>query len=429
MQSLTAKADFWSDINDAVATYNELKAEVWREKSYTQDGTYFGERNYHLGYYMQLYDDRECMYSNTYHSDGVMLFLVYDSAQIRYELKGFNQYGQIVGDSYNVPVRQFEFDGRNNPATYGVFDYPFTDLSWNVISVYENAVWTRVFITTDIPIFFDWNEAQAYMDSMVQGVPYTGGGIANQGAVVDLDWYILNPRYQYEPLVVGEIGEVLGRHHVYYTLENHQQDDKLEMLAEVKSGQSNFREVYDIWSATGFFPRSADGHAYFENISLINKVTGIEDENDTTWRDNDYYLSAIYLRAYRPSEHRYSGWVKVVVNRAHNVIGIEYGDFDGSDWTADPDKTSDLGIPVHDNWSNGGYDGGLGDGSNSGIPGNMGGGINPAFWATNSLSSMLDSLGEFPAFLGYCFGFIPAPILAMIGLGIVLAIILRIVGR
>lgn len=139
--------------------------------------------------------------------------------------------------------------------------------------------------------------------------------------------------------------------------------------------------------------------------------------------DTDIY----YLRPYRNG--KYGGWVKISMKRATPtsspyIEDIEYGDFDDDgDWITDEKLTEE----------NGGHHGINQDGevfypdANNPFEGTNIASIFKYFF--DFMKSIPSLLGDLPALVSSICSFLPAWVIGFIALGIVVAIILRVVGR
>lgn len=139
--------------------------------------------------------------------------------------------------------------------------------------------------------------------------------------------------------------------------------------------------------------------------------------------DTDIY----YLRPYRNG--KYGGWVRISMKRATPtsspyIEDIEYGDFDDDgEWITDEKLTED----------NGGHHG-INQGGDVFYPN-----IDNPFEGTNIagifeyffkfMKSIPSLLGDLPALVGSICSFLPSWVIGFIALGVVVAIILRVVGR
>lgn len=139
--------------------------------------------------------------------------------------------------------------------------------------------------------------------------------------------------------------------------------------------------------------------------------------------DTDIY----YLRPYRNG--KYGGWVKITMGRSTPtsspyVEDVEYGDFDDDgDWVTDKELTDE----------NGGNHGINQDGeifypdADNPFEGTNLAGIFESFFSF--MKSIPSLLGELPALVISIVGFLPSFVIGFVALGVVVAIILRIVGR
>lgn len=243
-------------------------------------------------------------------------------------------------------------------------------------------------------------------------------------------WYLKNVSYKVtaDDSPSSEAGADATYIHFSWDIDNLQDGDLLEIktksyykkiLGEQLSGFHDFITKIDGVSAYEgkySFSQYEATKAWFN--SLENKPLAFK-EYDTT----DYYL-----RPYRQGQ--YGGWVHIKMGRSTPtsspyIEDIEYGDFDdGNNWTVDEDLTD----------KNGGHHGV--DQGGSYIPPDQS--DNP-FTGTNIagifsyfydfMKQIPAMLGDLPALVGNIISFLPKPIIAFIGIGVIVAIILRIVGR
>lgn len=137
--------------------------------------------------------------------------------------------------------------------------------------------------------------------------------------------------------------------------------------------------------------KSSDDTVFLRDVAFI-PVVGLKDtveyENNTFW----YYGSANYVRFNNDATED-----KIETNKG-NVMNNNYG--------------SDSGTSVS---GNGKFDLSALD--------------NGISWFGSTMSNLIDALGYVPEFFKKIFGFLPSPILALLGVLIVVCVILRIIGR
>ena len=127
---------------------------------------------------------------------------------------------------------------------------------------------------------------------------------------------------------------------------------------------------------------------------------------------------------------KYGGWVHIKMGRSTPtsspyIEDIEYGDFDDdNNWTVDEDLTDKNG-GHHGVDQGGGYI--PPDQSDNPFTGTNIAGIFSYFY--DFMKQIPAMLGDLPALVGNIISFLPKPIIAFIGIGVIVAIILRIVGR
>lgn len=243
-------------------------------------------------------------------------------------------------------------------------------------------------------------------------------------------WYLKNVSYKVtaDDSPSSEAGADATYIHFSWDIDNLQDGDLLEIktksyykkiLGEQLSGFHDFITKSDSVSAYEgkySFSQYEATKAWFN--SLENKPLVFK-EYDTT----DYYL-----RPYRQGQ--YGGWVHIKMGRSTPtsspyIEDIEYGDFDDdNNWTVDEDLTDKNG-GHHGVDQGGGYI--PPDQSDNPFTGTNIAGIFSYFY--DFMKQIPAMLGDLPALVGNIISFLPKPIIAFIGIGVLVAIILRIVGR
>lgn len=243
-------------------------------------------------------------------------------------------------------------------------------------------------------------------------------------------WYLKNVSYKVtaDDSPSSEAGADATYIHFSWDIDNLQDGDLLEIktksyykkiLGEQLSGFHDFITKSDGVSAYEgkySFSQYDATKAWFN--SLENKPLVFK-EYDTT----DYYL-----RPYRQGQ--YGGWVHIKMGRSTPtsspyIEDIEYGDFDDdNNWTVDEDLTDKNG-GHHGVDQGGGYI--PPDQSDNPFTGTNIAGIFSYFY--DFMKQIPAMLGDLPALVGNIISFLPKPIIAFIGIGVIVAIILRIVGR
>lgn len=243
-------------------------------------------------------------------------------------------------------------------------------------------------------------------------------------------WYLKNVSYKVtaDDSPSSEAGADATYIHFSWDTDNLKEGDLLEVktksyykkiLGEQLSGFHDFITKSDGISAYEgkySFSQYEATKAWFN--SLENKPLVFK-EYDTT----DYYL-----RPYRQGQ--YGGWVHIKMGRSTPtsspyIEDVEYGDFDDdNNWTVDEDLTDKNG--GHHGIDQGG-DYIPPDQSENPFTGtNLAGMFSYFFDFMKNIPSMLADL---PALVSSIIGFLPSVIIGFIGVGIVIAIILRVVGR
>ena len=247
---------------------------------------------------------------------------------------------------------------------------------------------------------------------------------------LEKSWYLKNVSYKVtaDDSPSSEAGADATYIHFSWDIDNLQNGDLLEIktksyykkiLGEQLSGFHDFITKSDGVSAYEgkySFSQYDATKAWFN--SLENKPLVFK-EYDTT----DYYL-----RPYRQGQ--YGGWVHIKMGRSTPtsspyIEDIEYGDFDDdNNWTVDEDLTDKNG-GHHGVDQGGGYI--PPDQSDNPFTGTNIAGIFSYFY--DFMKQIPAMLGDLPALVGNIISFLPKPIIAFIGIGVIVAIILRIVGR
>lgn len=140
-----------------------------------------------------------------------------------------------------------------------------------------------------------------------------------------------------------------------------------------------------------------------------------------------YETDIYYLRPYR--EGKYGGWVKVTMGRATPtsspfIESVEVGDLDeNNNWIIDKDLTEENG-GIYGSDQNGNL---FYPDSDNPFEGTNLAGIFKYFF--NFMKSIPSFLGDLPALVSSICSFLPSWVIGFIALGVLVAIILRVVGR
>ena len=298
----------------------------------------------------------------------------------------------------NMPYKMFQNDVQYYPTTFG--------------------------ISGKCKVFSSYDELKKYAS--------TGAGDYDIIKPDELEkgWYLKNVSYKVtaDDSPSSEAGADATYIHFSWDTDNLQEGDFLEIktksyykkiLGEQLSGFHDFITKSDGVSAYEgkySFSQYEATKAWFN--SLENKPLAFK-EYDTT----DYYL-----RPYRQGQ--YGGWVHIKMGRSTPtsspyIEDVEYGDFDDdNNWTVDEDLTDKNG--GHHGIDQGG-DYIPPDQSENPFTGtNLAGMFSYFFDFMKNIPSMLADL---PALVSSIIGFLPSVIISFIGVGVVVAIILRVVGR
>lgn len=279
-------------------------------------------------------------------------------------------------------------------------------------------------LSGNIKLFKSLDDVKAYASSG------TGDYDIIKPDELEKGWYLKNVSYKVtaDDSPSSEAGADATYIHFSWDIDNLQDGDLLEIktksyykkiLGEQLSGFHDFITKSDGVSAYEgkySFSQYEATKAWFN--SLENKPLVFK-EYDTT----DYYL-----RPYRQGQ--YGGWVHIKMGRSTPtsspyIEDIEYGDFDDdNNWTVDEDLTDKNG-GHHGVDQGGGYI--PPDQSDNPFTGTNIAGIFSYFY--DFMKQIPAMLGDLPALVGNIISFLPKPIIAFIGIGVIVAIILRIVGR
>lgn len=283
---------------------------------------------------------------------------------------------------------------------------------------------------TGCKVFKDNESMKAYATS-----GDTSGMIEVKDPENEKNWYLKNVSYKVtaDDSPSSEAGADATYIHFSWDTDNLQDGDLLEIktynyykkiLGEKLSGFHDFVTYSDGVAASSgkySFSQYIATKAWFN--SLENKPLAFK-EYDTT----DYYLRPVRMGTL--GVEKYGGWVHIKMGRSTPtsspyIEDIEYGDFDDdNNWTVDEDLTDKNG-GHHGIDQGGGYI--PPDQSDNPFTGTNIAGIFSYFY--DFMKQIPAMLGDLPALVGNIISFLPKPIIAFIGIGVLVAIILRIVGR
>lgn len=285
-------------------------------------------------------------------------------------------------------------------------------------------------ISGNIKIFKDKDSLNNFIKS-----GDTSGMIEVKDPENEKNWYLKNVSYKVtaDDSPSSEAGADATYIHFSWDTDNLQDGDLLEIktynyykkiLGEKLSGFHDFVTYSDGVAASSgkySFSQYTATKAWFN--SLENKPLAFK-EYDTT----DYYLRPVRMGTL--GVEKYGGWVHIKMGRSTPtsspyIEDIEYGDFDDdNNWTVDEDLTDKNG-GHHGVDQGGGYI--PPDQSDNPFTGTNIAGIFSYFY--DFMKQIPAMLGDLPALVGNIISFLPNPIIAFIGIGVLVAIILRIVGR
>ena len=289
---------------------------------------------------------------------------------------------------------------------------------------------TKFLISGNIKIFKDFDALNSYIKT-----GDTSGMIEVKDPENEKNWYLKNVSYKVtaDDSPSSEAGADATYIHFSWDTDNLQDGDLLEIktynyykkiLGEKLSGFHDFVTYSDGVAASSgkySFSQYTATKAWFN--SLENKPLAFK-EYDTT----DYYLRPVRMGTL--GVEKYGGWVHIKMGRSTPtsspyIEDIEYGDFDDdNNWTVDEDLTDKNG-GHHGVDQGGGYI--PPDQSDNPFTGTNIAGIFSYFY--DFMKQIPAMLGDLPALVGNIISFLPKPIIAFIGIGVIVVIILRIVGR
>ena len=293
---------------------------------------------------------------------------------------------------------------------------------------------TKFSLSGNIKIFKDNASVDAYLKS-----GDTSGMIEVKDPENEKNWYLknVNGYVTADDSPSSEAGADATYIHFTWDTDNLQDGDLIEIKTynyykkiggEKLSGFHDFITYSDGVSATNgeySFSQYLPAKAWFN--SLENKPLMFKDY-DTT----DYYIRPVRMGAL--GVEKYGGWVHFGMGKRFTPTSSpwadpdnsgDYGDFDeNGDWITDEETTE----------KEGGRHGWLQDGTvltpedetNLFTGTNLAGMFSYFFDFMKNIPSMLADL---PALVSSIIGFLPSAIIGFIGVGVVVAIILRVVGR
>lgn len=330
------------------------------------------------------------------------------------------QISDVIGDYY---VDREQEIYKSGDITYGrEKNKSYFPYKGNHKGFFENVNFT--ILSGNMKVFKDRDEINKYVANGAGDYDIIKPDELEKG------WYLKNVSYKVtaDDSPSSEAGADATYIHFSWDTDNLQEGDLLEIktksyykkiLGEQLSGFHDFITKSDGVSAYEgkySFSQYEATKAWFN--SLENKPIVFK-EYDTT----DYYL-----RPYRQGQ--YGGWVHIKMGRSTPtsspyIEDIEYGDFDDdNNWTVDEDLTDKNG-GHHGVDQGGGYI--PPDQSDNPFTGTNIAGIFSYFY--DFMKQIPAMLGDLPALVGNIISFLPKPIIAFIGIGVIVAIILRIVGR
>lgn len=339
---------------------------------------------------------------------------------------GVSNYGTGTYKEYHDGKLKFEYSIPKNkvPPEY-IYCGNGTNTDYRV---------TKFSIGGNIKIFKDNDALNSYIKS-----GDTSGMIEVKDPENEKNWYLknVNGYVTADDSPSSEAGADATYIHFTWDTDNLQEGDLIEIKTnnyykkiggEKLSGFHDFITYSDGVSATNgeySFSQYLPAKAWFN--SLENKPLMFK-EYDTT----DYYIRPVRMGTL--GVEKYGGWIHIGMGKRTTPTSSpwadpdnsgEYGDFnEDGDWITDEETTE----------KEGGRHGWLQDGTvltpedktNPFTGTNLAGMFSYFFDFMKGIPSLL---GDLPALVSSIIGFLPVQIIGFIGLGILVAIILRIVGR
>lgn len=334
----------------------------------------------------------------------------------------------LEGNCTNIGTYRKYYKGKLQKE-YSMDDYYQYSVPYKSV---EGSAYTvsNFSLTGNVKLFKDNESLMAYVKS-----GDTSGMIEVKGPENEKNWYLKNVSYKVtaDDSPSSEAGADATYIHFSWDTDNLQDGDLLEIktynyykkiLGEKLSGFHDFVTYSDGVAASSgkySFSQYTATKAWFN--SLENKPLAFK-EYDTT----DYYLRPVRMGTL--GVEKYGGWVHIKMGRSTPtsspyIEDIEYGNFDDdNNWTVDEDLTDKNG-GHHGVDQGGGYI--PPDQSDNPFTGTNIAGIFSYFY--DFMKQIPAMLGDLPALVGNIISFLPKPIIAFIGIGVLVAIILRIVGR
>ena len=334
----------------------------------------------------------------------------------------------LQGNCTNIGTYRTYYKGKLQKE-YSMDDHYQYSVPYKSVEGSEYIV-SNFSLTGNVKLFKDNESLMAYVKS-----GDTSGMIEVKDPENEKNWYLKNVSYKVtaDDSPSSEAGADATYIHFSWDTDNLQDGDLLEIktynyykkiLGEKLSGFHDFVTYSDGVAASSgkySFSQYTATKAWFN--SLENKPLAFK-EYDTT----DYYLRPVRMGTL--GVEKYGGWVHIKMGRSTPtsspyIEDIEYGDFDDdNNWTVDEDLTDKNG-GHHGVDQGGGYI--PPDQSDNPFTGTNIAGIFSYFY--DFMKQIPAMLGDLPALVGNIISFLPKPIIAFIGIGVIVAIILRIVGR
>lgn len=293
---------------------------------------------------------------------------------------------------------------------------------------------TKFSLSGNIKVFKDFNAMKSYITS-----GDTSGMIEVKDPENEKNWYLknVNGYVTADDSPSSEAGADATYIHFTWDTDNLQEGDLIEIKTnnyykkiggEKLSGFHDFITYSDGVSATNgeySFSQYLPAKAWFN--SLENKPLMFK-EYDTT----DYYIRPVRMGAL--GVEKYGGWIHIGMGKRTTPTSSPWADSDNSGEYGDFNEDGDWIIDEETTEKEGGRHGWLQDGTvltpedktNPFTGTNLAGMFSYFFDFMKGIPSLL---GDLPALVSSIIGFLPVQIIGFIGLGILVAIILRIVGR
>lgn len=338
----------------------------------------------------------------------------------------------LKGNCTNIGTYRKYYKGKLQKE-YSMDDYYQYSVPYKSV---EGSAYTvsNFSLTGNVKLFKDNESLMAYVKS-----GDTSGMIEVKDPENEKNWYLknVNGYVTADDSPSSEAGADATYIHFTWDTDNLQEGDLIEIKTnnyykkiggEKLIGFHDFITYSDGVSATNgeySFSQYLPAKAWFN--SLENKPLMFK-EYDTT----DYYIRPVRMGAL--GVEKYGGWIHIGMGKRTTPTSSPWADPDNSGEYGDFNEDGDWIIDEETTEKEGGRHGWLQDGTvltpedktNPFTGTNLAGMFSYFFDFMKGIPSLL---GDLPALVSSIIGFLPVQIIGFIGLGILVAIILRIVGR